>query len=121
MGECAQQSRVLNNVVHFYVPLRESMHIYVHSPDGMVYPSCLGLLSKLAPPLASLAYWTASPCCILRQSQLVRSILIKMTVILLQRNHKIEYYGEELSERFKAGQKRSTVAAVKYKQIDMNY
>jgi len=36
-----------------------------------------------------------------------------MTVILPQRNHKIEY-GEEPSERFKAGQKRSTVAAVKY-------
>jgi hypothetical protein len=35
-----------------------------------------------------------------------------MTVILLQRNHKIEY-GEELSKRFKAGQ---TVAAVKHTQ-----
>jgi hypothetical protein len=41
-------------------------------------------------------------------------------VVLLQRNHRIEY-GKELSERFKAGQKRSTVAALKYTQIDKYY
>jgi hypothetical protein len=41
---------------------------------------------------------------------------MKMTVFLLNENHRIEY-GEELSERFKAGY----VAAVKYTQIDKHY
>lgn len=45
-----------------------------------------------------------------------RVALIDMAVILLPKNHRIEY-GEELSERFKA-ENRSTVTAVKYTQID---
>ena len=55
-------------------------------------------------------------CCVMISHD-NRAALIDMAVILLPKNHRIEYE-EELSERFKAGQNRSTVTALKYTQID---